>query len=89
MHINNAKNEVILKNLNAFCDIEYILCLPFILPLLETMRTLVKIAQGKDVFICNFVDVVELAQQELYRLYCDPYAKFEIHLSMILILLSL
>jgi hypothetical protein len=53
------------------------------------MRTLIKITQGKDVFVCNFVDVVELVQHELYRPYCDPYAKFEIHLSMILILLSL
>lgn len=75
--------------MNAFCDIEYILWFPFILPLLETMRTLIKIAQSKDDFVCNFVDVVELAQQELYRLCCDPYAKFEIHLSMILIFLSL
>jgi hypothetical protein len=60
MHTNNAKNEVALKNLNAFCDIEYIFWFLCILPLLETMHTLIKIAQGKDVFGCNFLDVVEL-----------------------------
>jgi len=62
MHSNNAKNEVALKNLNAFCDIEYILWFLCILPLLETMHKLIKIAQGKDVFVCNFADVIELVQ---------------------------
>ncbi len=36
-----------------------------------------KIAQNKDVFMCNFVESIKLAQLELYWFYCDPYAKYE------------
>ncbi len=35
------------------------------------------ITQGKDVFVCDFVNFVKLVQHELYKPYCDPYAKFE------------
>ncbi len=44
MHANSAKSEVALKNLNALCDIEFILGFLYILPLLETMHRLIKIA---------------------------------------------
>jgi hypothetical protein len=30
-----------------------------------------KVAQCKDVFVCEFVEVVKVAQQELYKLYFD------------------
>lgn len=59
------------------CEIDLILGFPCMLPLLEIMNTLIKIAQGTNVFVYDFVDVVKLAQQELYLLYYDPYAKFE------------
>jgi hypothetical protein len=38
---------------------------------------LIKITQGKDVLVCDFVNFVKLVQHELYKPYCDPYAKFE------------
>jgi hypothetical protein len=28
-------------------------------------------------FLCDFVKSVKLAQHELYRLYCDPYTRFD------------
>jgi len=31
----------------------------------------------KNVFVCNFVEFVKIAQQELFRLYYDLYVKFE------------
>ncbi len=48
MHVDNAKNEVALKNLIEMCDIEFILGLCCILPLFEIIHMLFKIAQGKD-----------------------------------------
>jgi hypothetical protein len=36
-----------------------------------------KIVQGKHVFVCDFVESVKRAQQELYKLYCDPYIRFD------------
>jgi hypothetical protein len=35
------------------------------------------ITQGQDVFICDLVEVVELAQLEIYRLFCHSFTKFE------------
>jgi type VI protein secretion system component VasK len=58
------------------CDVEFILGLPYIFPLLECVHTLIKIVQGKDVFVCDFVESVKQAQQKLYKLYCDPYTRF-------------
>ncbi len=48
MHVDNAKNEVALKNLIEMCDIEFILGLCCIFPLFEIIHMLFKIAQGKD-----------------------------------------
>jgi len=59
------------------CDVEFILGLPYIFPLLECVHTLIKIVQGKDVFVCDFVESVKQAQQKLYKLYCDPYTRFD------------
>ncbi len=77
MHVKNQRNDVARKNQNSLCDVEVILGLHCIFPLLECVHALIKVAQIKDVFVCNFVEVVKVAQQEFYRLYCDPYAKFE------------
>jgi hypothetical protein len=38
---------------------------------------LIKMAKGKNVFVYDFVDFIMLVQQQLYKFYCDPYAKFE------------
>jgi len=77
MHVESSKSDVTLKNLNSLCDVELILGLPCILPMLECVHALIKIAQNKNVFMCNFVEFVKLTQHELYCLYCDPYAKYE------------
>ncbi len=45
--------------------------------MLECVHTLIKIAQNKDVFMCDFVEFVKLAQQKLYQFLYDPYAKYE------------
>jgi hypothetical protein len=51
-----------MKNLNALCDIDFIFGFPYILPLLEIMNTLIKIAQSTNAFVYDFVNVVKLAQ---------------------------
>jgi hypothetical protein len=37
----------------------------------------IKIAQGKNVFVCDFVESVKQAQQKLYMSYCDFYTRFD------------
>jgi hypothetical protein len=66
MYTKNSRSNVALKNLNFLFDVELILGLPCILLMLECVHALMKIAQNKDVFMCNFVEFIKLAQQELY-----------------------
>jgi hypothetical protein len=73
----SSKNDQALKNLNAMCDVELILGLTCILPLLQCVHMFIKIVQAKDVFVCDFAESIKQMQQELYRLYYDPYTKFD------------
>jgi hypothetical protein len=58
----SKQNDAIWKHLNSLCDVEVILGLPYIYPLFECVHALIKVAQGKDVFVCDFVEVVKIAQ---------------------------
>jgi hypothetical protein len=62
MDVDSTKNEVALKNLNVLCDIDLILGFPCILPLLDIVHMLIKIAQGRNVFVCDFVNDVKSVQ---------------------------
>jgi len=44
MNVESVRSVQALKNLNAMCDVELILGLPCVLPLLECLHTLIKIA---------------------------------------------
>ncbi len=77
MHDDSAKNVVALKSLKVLCNIEFILTIPCIFPLFEIMLMLIRIAQGRNVFVYDFVDSIKLVQHKLYNFYCGPYAKFE------------
>jgi hypothetical protein len=48
MHVEYAKNEVALKNLNSLCHVEFILKL---LLLVECVHVLIKFAHDRDVFV--------------------------------------
>jgi hypothetical protein len=61
------------KNLNFFCDLELILGLHAILPLLDYVRTLIKFAQSHNMFNCNVINTMKIYQLKLYN---DPYNKF-------------
>ncbi len=76
MHAKNSRNDQALKNFNQMCDVEFILKLLCILPLFECVHMVIKITQGQDVFICDFVENFKFVQHKLYRLHCDPYMKF-------------
>jgi len=56
MHVKSAKSDGAGKNMSSLCDVEVILGLSYILPLFECVHALIKIAQNKNIFVCNFVD---------------------------------
>jgi len=61
-------------NLDLFCDLHMLLGLSCLLPLLEVMNALIKFAQGRDVFIYDFVAVVKFYLADLYMMYYDLLA---------------
>ncbi len=46
-------------NLQYICDIEVVMGLAYIMPLLELVHALIKFVQAHDTFVCDFVIVVK------------------------------
>ncbi len=58
------------------CDLDLLLSsFHAIMPLLEFAHKFCKVHTklGFNIFICDFVDAVQLCHDEFYQLYCDPY----------------
>jgi hypothetical protein len=66
-----ASNAATNINYELLCDVEIVMGLTFVLPMLEAMQYLSKLAQYKDTFICDFVLVVNLCQFKIYTMYVD------------------
>jgi hypothetical protein len=47
-------------NLDLLCDVGTLLALPCILPLLESVDSLMRFAQSKDVFVSNYIAAVKI-----------------------------
>jgi hypothetical protein len=69
-------NLVIAINYELLCDVERMMGLTYVLPMLEIVQNLSKLAQNKNSFICDFVVVVKMIQVDLYNLYVDPERHF-------------
>jgi hypothetical protein len=63
-------------NLDLLCDLHMLLGLSCLLPLLEVMHALIKFAQGRDIFICDFVTIVKNCQANLYMMYSNPSSNY-------------
>ncbi len=64
-----ASNTSAKENLDIFYNVKTFLGLICILPLLECMQYLSKFVQARDVFICDFIDVINTCEGYLYRMY--------------------
>jgi hypothetical protein len=56
MHTKSSKIKVAFKNLHALCVVKLILGLLYSLPVLDYVHALIKIAQSRNVFMCDFVE---------------------------------
>jgi len=77
MHLDLMQSKVVQNNLVLFGEVELILGLPYLLPILEEVHTLIKFVYHQDVFIVEFVDVVKVAKAKLFKLHTNPYSHFE------------
>jgi hypothetical protein len=76
-HDGVPRNNTVSENLNFLCQLELILSLIAIFPLLDSVHTLIKFAQSCDVFMCDFINVVKICQLEFYQLYNDSHNQFD------------
>ncbi len=64
-------NHVATTNYELLCDVETIMGLTCVLPMLEVVQNLNKRVQNKVCFVCDFVAVMKLIQVDIYNLYVD------------------
>ena len=72
-----ASKETTRHNLDLLSDVGTLFILPCLLPLLESMNSLMKFAQARDVFIYDYVADMGICQAELYMMYCDTDTSFQ------------
>jgi hypothetical protein len=60
MSDNVVSNAIANTNYELLCHVETIMELMCVLHMLETMQSLSKLAQNKDMFICDFVLAMKL-----------------------------
>ncbi len=63
--------------LDLLCDVHTLLGLSCLLPLLEAVNALIKFAQGKDVFMCDFMAIVKICLVNLFMMYLDPTTSYQ------------
>jgi hypothetical protein len=71
MSKNLPTNPIVATNYELLCDVETMIGLTCVLPMLEVVQSLNKLAQNKNCFICDFVAIVKLTQVDSYNLYVD------------------
>jgi len=62
--------------LEFLCDVEVVLGLICIMPMLEVINDLIKSAQNRDTFVCDFVKARMMCCANLHTLYYDPKKKY-------------
>ncbi len=77
MYMDAPKSKHAQDNLDFLCDLELVIGLPCILPMLEVVHTLIKYAQRWNVFICEFLDTMKSIEGKLYHLYVIPFCKYD------------
>jgi hypothetical protein len=72
MHLDALSLASAKANLNLLCEIELLLGLACILPMLEALNYFIKFSQQTSCFVCDMVAAVKLCQGDLFSWYVDP-----------------
>jgi hypothetical protein len=73
MHSDYEKNYYACENFELLCDLNLILDLPCVMPILEEVHSFIKYVQCRYVFIMDFLDAINIDEAELFYLYIDGY----------------
>jgi hypothetical protein len=71
MHLDSTSLASAKANLNLLCEIELLLGLACILPMLEALNYLLKFSQQTTCFVCDMVAAVKLYQAYLFSWYVE------------------
>jgi hypothetical protein len=74
--LDNPTNQQAKLNYENLCDLQVLLGLACILPLLESIHALIKFAQMRDVYVCDLVVAIKVCQGDIYMMYCNQTSNF-------------
>jgi hypothetical protein len=77
MHFDCVKSKYAHDNFELLGDLNLILGLPCVMPILKVVHSLIEYAQRWDVFIMDFLDVIIFTKAKLFHLYTNPYFSFD------------
>jgi len=64
------------NNFDLLVDVEVLLSLACFIPLENVVHSLMKLSQTLDIFICDFLQIVKVCQQELAWMFIDGSTAF-------------
>ncbi len=59
-----------------FCDVNLLISLSCLLPMLQTIYVLIKFTHKKDVFVCDYVATIKIYLGQMYSHYYYPMTKY-------------
>lgn len=63
-------------NFKLLCDVDLLISLSCLMPMLKIVHGLIKFAQKKDVFVCDYVIAIKICQRQLYIHYLNLATKY-------------
>jgi hypothetical protein len=65
-------------NFELLCDVNLLISLSYLMPMLETIHALIKFTHKRDVFVCDYVVTIKICQGQLYIHYSNLGKKIHI-----------
>lgn len=77
MHLDTGKVKAAEKTFESLVDVETLLGLACLVPLLELLNSVIKFSQRRNVFVCDFIAAVKQCQKDLFENYCDGNSAYQ------------
>lgn len=77
MHLDAPTLKTAQTNLEFLVDVQTLLGLACLMPMLEEINRFIKFAQSRNIFVCDFVAALRHCQTELFTHYQDARTAFE------------
>jgi hypothetical protein len=65
-----------LKYFSGLTDVQIIVGLTCLMPMLRMANGLMKAAQKNDAFVCDYLTAIKIFQRDLAQMYIEPHSRF-------------